>query len=325
MSKLYTRDDLKNYKIAIICGGNSNEREVSLNSGSMVYEALSTSGLGLDVTKIDTKDYNLLQLKEDGYNLVFNILHGRFGEDGRVQAILDFLGIKYTGCRVLQSALTLDKIMTKKVWFASGVETIRSINLTSKEVLGNQVDVNAIVEQLGLPIFVKPNVEGSSVGVTKVKRKEDLYEALVVAARIDNDILVEPFIDGQEYSVPVLNGKALAAIEIIVPESQEFYDYHAKYISDETRYECPANLSEAQTARILDLAERATKAVGINSWCRVDVLSNSKGEFFALEVNTNPGMTSHSLMPMGAKHRGMSYTDLCIQVLLNSINDVENS
>ncbi|MFC6276395.1 D-alanine--D-alanine ligase [Psittacicella hinzii] len=327
MKQKYQLSDLAKCKIAVLCGGTSNEREISLISGKYVYQALKESSLNLDVTKIDTKDYNLLDLKAQGYNLVFNILHGRCGEDGQIQGFLDTLGIKYTGCRVLQSALTLDKLFTKRIWQACGVNTGKCLEFTAEQILNQsaQVNVDAIVEQLGLPLFVKPNVEGSSIGITKVKTKEDLYPALVTAAKIDQHILVEAFIDGKEYSVPVLNGKALAPIEIIVDSSYDFYNYEAKYFADNTKYVCPAELSQEQTQQIQELAEQAARAVGIKSWCRVDVLSNSQGEFFALEVNTNPGMTTHSLFPMAAQHAGMSYIDLCLHILLDALNDVELS
>ncbi|RIY37877.1 D-alanine--D-alanine ligase [Psittacicella gerlachiana] len=321
----YTLEDLKNFKIAVLCGGTSNEREISLISGDGIYSALKASTLNLDVHKIDPKFYNLLDLKKDGFNLVFNTLHGRFGEDGQVQGFLDVLGIRYTGCNLLQSALTLDKLLTKKVWLQSKVKTSNHLVLTSQQILNNNQTLNldAIIETLGLPLFVKPNLEGSSIGITKVKTKEELLPALEIAAKIDNQVLLEEFINGKEYSVPVLNGKALAAIEIIIDKKYEFYDYQSKYFDDNTQYVCPAELTAEQTENILQLAEQATKSVGIKSWCRVDILSNQQGEFYALEVNTNPGMTTHSLFPMAAKYRGMEYTDLCLHILLDAINNVE--
>ncbi|RIY32986.1 hypothetical protein CJP74_03120 [Psittacicella melopsittaci] len=321
----YTVEDLKQYKIAVLCGGTSNEREISLLSGDGIYSALKASSLNLDVHKIDPKFYDLINLKKDGFNLVFNTLHGRFGEDGQVQGFLDVLGIKYSGCNLLQSALTLDKLLTKKVWLQSQVSTSAFINLTANQILEQQdtLDLDKIIADLGLPLFVKPNLEGSSIGISKVKSKEELLPALITAAKLDNQVLVEQFINGKEYSVPVLNNKALAAIEIIIDKKYEFYDYQSKYFDDNTRYECPANLSPEQTAKILALAEKATLAVGIKSWCRVDILSNQEGEFYALEINTNPGMTTHSLFPMAAKYRGMDYTKLCLHVLVDAINDVE--
>ncbi|RIY34190.1 hypothetical protein CKF54_01420 [Psittacicella hinzii] len=321
----YTLEDLKNYKIAVLCGGTSNEREVSLNSGKCIYDALKSSSLNLDVILFDPKNEDLSKLKELGVNLVFNTLHGRFGEDGQIQGFLDVLGIKYTGCRVLQSALTLNKLFTKKIWLQSNVSTPKSISLKSHEILDSRetLDIDHIIAELGLPLFVKPNLEGSSIGISKVKDRDSLYKALEVAAKIDKDVIIEQYINGGEYSVPVLNGKALAAIQIIIDSKYEFYDYQSKYIDHSTRYECPANLTAEQTKQILALAEQAAKTIGINSWCRVDILSNDKGEFYALEVNTNPGMTEYSLFPMAAKHCGMSYQDLCLHVLLNAINDVE--
>lgn len=325
MENNYTIQDLSKYKIAILCGGTSNEREISLISGDSIYQALKNSELNLDVHKIDPKEYNLLQLKADGFNLVFNTLHGRFGEDGKVQGFLDVMGIKYTGCNQLQSALTLDKNLTKIVWKANNVNIARSRSFTSKEILDSGANFNTqdLVAELGLPLFVKPNVEGSSIGVTKVKTINDLIPALETAARIDNLVLVESFINGREFSVPVLNGKALAAVEIIIDSKYEFYDYQSKYFDDNTRYECPANLNAQDTVKIKKLAEQAVKAIGIKTWCRVDVLSDQDNNFYALEVNTNPGMTSHSLFPMAAKDAGMSYTDLCLKVLLDAINEIE--
>lgn len=324
MKKTYVAADLKGFKIAVLCGGTSNEREVSLNSGAGIYQALAESKLNLNVHMIDPQDYDILNLKKDGFNLVFNTLHGRFGEDGVVQAILDYLGIKYTGVKVLQSALTLDKILTKKIWIADNIPTAKLLTFTAQEVTAGQINFDEVVATLGLPLFIKPNVEGSSVGITKVKTIAELAPALELVAKIDNNILAEAYIDGREFSVPVLNGKALAAVEIIKPQVCEFYDYHAKYISNDTRYECPANLDNDATARILKLAEDAANAVNIKSWCRVDILASQDGSFYALEVNTNPGMTTHSLFPKAANVCGMSYEDLCVQVLLNALNDVEN-
>lgn len=323
-NKKYQLEDLKQFKIAVICGGNSNEREVSLTSGDGVYQALKSSSLNLDVHKIDPVEYDLLNLKRDGFQLAFNILHGRFGEDGILQAFLQVLGIKYTGCNVLSSALTLDKKLTKDVWIQNGVEVAPAITLSKKQIIEQQYNVQEIIDKLGLPLFVKPNREGSSVGVSKVKKADDLVTALEMSAKIDDFTIVEKFLDGKEYSVPVLNGKALTPIEIIVPAEFEFYNYESKYISNDTRYECPPNLNPEQIARMQYLAQRAAKVVNINSWCRVDVLSDSQGNFYALEVNTNPGMTSHSLFPMAAKLEDMSYQDLCLHLLLDALNEVES-
>lgn len=321
LAPTYSFADLKNYKIAVLLGGTSNEREVSLQSGEGVYQALA--GLGLNVHKIDPKFYDLINLKADGFNLIFNILHGRFGEDGNLQGFFEVMGIKYTGCTTLSSALTLDKKLTKDIWKANAVEIPPQLTYSSQQIANQEYDINEMIAQLGLPLFVKPNREGSSVGVTKAKTATELEQALKLAAEIDNLVIVEGFINGKEYSVPVLNGEPLAPIEIIIDPTKEFYDYDAKYISDKTQYDCPAKLTAEQAQRIQDLAKRAASAVGIKSWCRVDVLADSEGNFYALEVNTNPGMTTHSLFPMAARHAGMSYADLCVRILLNALNEVE--
>lgn len=380
----YTLADLKQQKVALLMGGTSNEREISLLSGNGIYEGLKQAGL-TNVHKVDPATYDLTKLKQDGFTVVFNTLHGRFGEDGSVQGLLEVLGLPYTGVSVLSSALTLDKTLTKAVWKNAQVAVAPEVLFYRQEVLDafgvteaewvefgqergvldevkfaqylevvnqryqaalkaeadyqiNPADAKNIiaakifarkcaqaVQDFNLPLFVKPNLEGSSLGVTKVKQAADLSAALLKAAFIDEVLLCEKFIDGKEYSVPVLNGRALAAIEIKVAPEFEFYDYQAKYFSDDTVYECPAELSAEATARILKLAEDAARAVQIKSWCRVDVLSDSQGNFYALEVNTNPGMTSHSLFPMGARHVGMSYPELCTTVLLNALNRVEKA
>ena len=298
--------NLKNEKIAVLFGGVSAEREVSLNSGKAVFEALQS--LGYNVEAIDTKDFPIEKLKEKGINRVFNILHGGIGENGVLQGALEQLGIPYTGCGVMASAITLDKFRTKLLWNAVGLPT------AEMEVVrrGQAVDVEQILAKLGLPVFVKPASEGSSVGVSKVKTKEDLLPAIEEALKYDSIVLVEENLAGAEYSVPVLDGEVLPAVQII-PDG-EFYDYHAKYVSDNTQYVCPALNNERQ-AEVAKLVKQAYDVVGCRGWSRIDVMEDGEGNFRLVEVNTSPGMTSHSIFPKSAATVGYRFERLVERIL----------
>ena len=301
--------NLKEQKIAVLLGGSSAEREVSLNSGKAVLDALLSQGY--DAYPIDPQEYNVADLKKDGFERVFNILHGRGGEDGTMQGLLEQIGLPYTGCGVMASALTMDKMRTKMLWKAFGLP-IAEMEIVTKQ---NFVDLDpaAVVAKLGLPLMVKPSLEGSSVGLTKVKQLEQLKDAVAYALKFDETVLIEEWLAGEELTVPVLGGKVLPAVKI-VPEG-EFYDYDAKYISDNTQYFCPAGLSAEREQELADLVKRAYDVVGCRGWSRIDVMTDAQGHFRLVEVNTNPGMTSHSLFPKSAATVGISFEQLVVKIL----------
>lgn len=305
--------NLKQEKIAVLLGGTSAEREVSLNSGKAVLEALLNQGY--DAHPIDPKEYNVANLKKDGFNRVFNILHGRGGEDGTMQGLLEQIGLPYTGCGVMASALTMDKMRTKMLWKAFGLP-VADMEVVTRETFAS-LDPQAVVDKLGLPLMVKPSLEGSSVGLTKVKAVDELKSAVEYALKFDNTILIEEWLAGYELTVPVLDSQVLPAIRI-VPEG-EFYDYNAKYISDNTQYFCPAGLTSEREQELAILVKRAYDAVGCRGWSRIDVMCDAKGDFRLVEVNTNPGMTSHSLFPKSAASVGISFEQLVMKILELSV------
>ena len=305
--------NLKQEKIAVLLGGTSAEREVSLNSGKAVLEALLSQGY--DAHPIDPKEYNVANLKKDGFHRVFNILHGRGGEDGTMQGLLEQIGLPYTGCGVMASALTMDKMRTKMLWKAFGLP-VADMEVVTRETF-SELDAQAVVEKLGLPVMVKPSLEGSSVGLTKVKAVDELKSAVEYALKFDNTILIEEWLAGDELTVPVLDSQVLPAIRI-VPEG-EFYDYNAKYISDNTQYFCPAGLAPEREQELAILVKRAYDAVGCRGWSRIDVMCDAKGDFRLVEVNTNPGMTSHSLFPKSAASVGISFEQLVVKILELSV------
>ncbi len=291
-------------RVAVLMGGSSSEREVSLDSGRNVLEALRARGV--DAQAVDGLPALLEALRESRFDRVFNILHGGVGENGVLQGALEALGVPYTGSGVLGSALTLDKIRTKQVWMAVGLPTPRYARL----VVGD--DVRAAAARLGLPVIVKPASEGSSVGVSRVFSEADLDAAVELAARYPGELLMEEMIEGQELTVAVLGETALPSIRI-VPRSA-YYDYHAKYVAEDTQYLCPGLEGEPEE-KIRKLAVKAFKAAGCSGWARVDVMRDRKGDFFLLEVNTAPGMTSHSLVPKAARQVGIGFEDLCWRIL----------
>lgn len=305
--------NLKQEKIAVLLGGTSAEREVSLNSGKAVLEALLKQGY--NAHPIDPKEYNVANLKKDGFSRAFNILHGRGGEDGTMQGLLEQIGLSYTGCGVMASALTMDKMRTKMLWKAFGLP-VADMEVVTRETF-SQLDPQAVVAKLGLPLMVKPSLEGSSVGLTKVKAVDELKSAVEYALKFDNTILIEEWLAGDELTVPVLDNQVLPAIRI-VPEG-EFYDYEAKYISDNTQYFCPAGLTPEREQALATLVKRAYDAVGCQGWSRIDVMCDAKGNFRLVEVNTNPGMTSHSLFPKSAATVGISFEQLVVKILELSV------
>ena len=292
-------------KVAVLYGGKSAEREVSLKSGGMVLAALRKKGV--DAHPFDPKDRDLQDLVRERFARVFIALHGRFGEDGTVQGVLEWLGIPYTGSGVLASALAMDKLRTKRLWAAEGLPSARY------EVLDKTSDLKAVAKRLGTPLFVKPANEGSSVGMSKVRKGADLEEAFALAVNYDPVVLAEKFIDGPELTVAILGEQVLPIIRIETP--REFYDYEAKYIADDTRYLIPCGLPARKEKELQALSLKAFRALGCRGWGRVDLMLDKRGRPFLLEVNTSPGMTDHSLVPMAARAVGISYEDLCVKVL----------
>ena len=292
-------------KVAVLMGGFSSEREVSLNSGAAIVAALQSRGI--DAHPFDPKAQDIVQLKALGFQTAFNTLHGTYGEDGTVQGLLEALGVPYTGCGVMASAIGMDKYRTKLVWQGLGLP------VPEFAVLHDNSDFAAIERELGLPLFVKPAVEGSSVGVVKVKEAGSLKAAYQSVKHLHGEILAERFIGGGEYTCAVLNGQALPSIHII--PATEFYDYEAKYNRDDTVYQCPSDLNEADEALMRSLSVRAFAAIGGQGWGRVDFLKDTDGKLYLLEVNTLPGMTGHSLVPKAAAQSGLSFADLCVEIL----------
>ncbi|VEJ09604.1 D-alanine--D-alanine ligase [Actinobacillus delphinicola] len=300
---------LKEEKIAVLMGGSSAEREISLQSGAAVLNALKSQGFNAE--GIDPQNYPVATLKEAGFDRVFNILHGRGGEDGTMQGLLEQIHLPYTGCGVLASALSMDKMRTKMMWHAYGLPVAKMVVITRNTL--NNLDPVAIEKELGMPVMVKPSLEGSSVGLTKVKNVEDLKSAVLHALEFDETVLIEEWLDGEEFTVPILGEEALPAIKIV--PANEFYDYEAKYLLDNTQYFCPAGLSDEKEQEIRQLAKAAFNALGCRGWTRIDIMSNAKGEFRLVEANTCPGMTSHSLFPKSAAQVGYSFEQLVVKIL----------
>ena len=292
-------------KVAVLFGGRSAEREVSLKSGNAVLGALQRSGV--DAHGFDPAEQDLHTLLDEGYQRAFIALHGRYGEDGTVQGALELMGIPYTGSGVLASALAMDKWRTKLVWQAAGLP------IPAYELLTTNSDLDAVAARLGLPLFVKPANEGSSVGISKVKHASELRAAYEEAARHDKLVIVEAFIGGGEYTAAIVGGQALPVIKI--EPANEFYDYEAKYLRDDTRYLCPCGLEPKQEAEMQHLAQQAFALIGGEGWGRVDFLMDEAGKPYLLEINTSPGMTDHSLVPMAARQSGMSFEQLVLRVL----------
>lgn len=292
-------------KVAVLMGGPSAEREVSLKSGNAVLAALKRSGV--DAHGIDADKSTLRRLEDGGFDRVFIVLHGRWGEDGVIQGALEVLDIPYTGSGVLGSALGMDKLRSKYLWSAAGIPTPEYVMLKSG------IDLGKVGAKLGLPVFVKPVREGSSLGISKAKTVAELKLAWEAAAKYDDQVIAERFIDGAELTCGILGDQALPLIKI--ETDREFYDYEAKYILDTTRYLCPCGLTADQERAIQTLAQRAFDALGCSGWGRVDFMLDKTGQAYALEVNTVPGMTDHSLVPKAAKQAGMDFDQLVLRIL----------
>ena len=294
-------------KVAVLMGGPSAEREISFLSGNAVLKALREQGV--DAHAFDPAEQSVYELKRQGFARAFIALHGRFGEDGTVQGALEVLGIAYTGSGVMASALAMDKWRTKLVWIASDIPTPRFRVVTEK------TDWWSVVAELGLPLIVKPAREGSTIGISKVSAVDhgELPLAYGEAARHDDLVLVEEFVSGVELTASILNDRALPLIRIEAPEGN--YDYHHKYFSDATRYYCPCGLAEPTERAIQEQSLEAFRLVGAAGWGRLDLILRGDGRWEFLEVNTSPGMTGHSLVPMAAKQAGVSFAELCVQIL----------
>jgi D-alanine-D-alanine ligase len=304
-------------KVAVLLGGTSAEREVSLMSGAGVLQALQS--LGVDAHPFDPAERDLQQLKTEGFDRCFIALHGRHGEDGCVQGALEMMGIPYTGSGVMASAIAMDKVMTKRIWLADGLPTPRHVWLSPDQQ--DAATIAALPDQLGLPLIVKAPREGSSIGVTKVNAAEDIHAAVAESLRFDPDVLGEEFIQGDELTCPVMgegaDARALPVIRIVPPEAG--YDYQNKYFTDDVRYLCPSGLPEAEEREIQRIVLAAYRALGCRGWGRADLMVRaSDRKPFLLEINTSPGMTSHSLVPMSARAAGIDYPQLCLRVLASA-------
>jgi D-alanine-D-alanine ligase len=307
-------------KVGVLFGGRSAEREVSLMSGGGVLKALLNKGV--DAHPFDPAERGLEQLAAEKFDRVFIALHGRYGEDGTLQGALEQLGIPYTGPGVLASAIAMDKAMTKRIWLASGLPTPQFV------MLNEQSDWQQVVDFLGLPLIVKPAHEGSTLGLTKITSVDQLPAAYALAARFDRAVMAEEFIAGIELTCPILGqgeqAKALPVIRIVAPDAN--YDYQHKYFTNDTQYLCPAGLSPEQEREIRELVVASYRVLGCRGWSRADVMVRATDNRpFLLEINTSPGMTGHSLVPMSAKVEGISYEDLCLEILRSAALDLAPS
>ncbi|MCB1935642.1 MAG: D-alanine--D-alanine ligase [Nitrosomonas sp.] len=292
-------------KVAVLLGGRSAEREISLQSGQAVLEALRRNGV--DAHPFDPAEKPLSALQDEKFERAHIALHGRFGEDGTIQGTLELMGIPYTGSGVMASALAMDKWRTKLLWQAVGVHSPRS------EILTEHSDFESVVQRLGLPLIIKPAREGSTIGLSKVEKAQDLVEAYRLAAEHDAMVMAEEFIAGTELTAAILGESTLPLVRIEV--AGELYDYEAKYLSDETRYFCPCGLPEEQERAIQEQALLAFRVLGCEGWARIDLILSREGGFYFLEANTSPGMTSHSLVPMAARNAGLEFDALVLKIL----------
>jgi D-alanine-D-alanine ligase len=307
------RPDREFGKVAVLMGGTSAEREVSLETGNAVFTALKRRKI--DAHAIDAKDAFIERLISEGFDRVFIALHGRRGEDGVIQGALETIDLPYTGSGVLGSALAMDKVRTKWIWQRQGVPTPDFV------LLRRESDLASVAGEIGLPVMVKPVHEGSSCGASKVSRAEDLAQAWREARALDADVMAERWIDGAEYTASILGNRVLPLIRLETP--REFYDYEAKYLSDTTRYICPCGLDAAGEQRIAGQALAGFDAVGATGWGRVDLIVDRAGDPWFIEVNTIPGMTSHSLVPMAAKQAGIEFDELVVRILETSMKGGE--
>jgi D-alanine-D-alanine ligase len=312
--------DTKFGRVAVLMGGSSAEREISLMSGQGVLQALQSSGV--DAHAFDPAQRDLSALKAEGFSRCFIALHGRFGEDGTVQGALELMGIPYTGSGVMASSIAIDKVMTKRVWIAEGLPTPKYLLLQRGQF--DSARVTAVATELGFPLIVKPSREGSSIGVFKVLSPTGMADAVDQAVKLDADVLCEQFVSGDEVTCPVIgtgnNARALPVIRIVAPEGN--YDYNNKYFTNDTQYLVPCGLPAGEEEAIQQLVLQAYRVLGCRGWGRLDVMIDAQTrQPYLLEINTSPGMTGHSLVPMSAKAAGISYPDLCVQLLALATTD----
>ena len=298
-------------RVAVLFGGKSAEREVSLTSGNAVLAALQSAGV--DAFGIDVGDDFISRITQEKIDRAFIILHGRGGEDGSMQGLLECLGIPYTGSGILASALAMDKLRTKQVWHSLGIPTPRHA------VLATEADCICAAKELSFPLIVKPAHEGSSIGMAKVNNVDELISAWTEASKYDSQVLVEQWITGPEFTIATLRDQVLPPIALGTPHT--FYDYDAKYVANDTQYRVPCGLDEAKEKELMDLTAKACEAIGIAGWGRLDVMQDAQGQFWLLEVNTAPGMTDHSLVPMAAKAAGLDFQQLVLSILAASVEE----
>jgi len=296
-------------KVAVLMGGRSAEREISLRSGAAVLKALQSQGI--DAHEIDVGEDVIQRLIEGKFDRVFNMLHGRYGEDGVVQGAMELLGLPYTGSGVLASAIGMDKLRSKEIWLANGLATPDFVTVNAS------TSANFVAEKLGFPLIVKPAKEGSSIGMTKVTELSAMQPAIDLALQYDDDVLAEKWIEGDEYTAAIVAGETLPLIRL--QTDNVFYDYDAKYVSGSTQYHCPSGLSEEKEVELKQLAKTAFDVIGATGWGRVDIMMDTSGNAFLIEINTLPGMTDQSLVPMAAKQAGNSFETLVLQILNTSL------
>ncbi len=300
-------------KVAVLMGGPSAEREVSLMSGTGIVKALKERGV--DAHAFDPSERDIFDLKREGFARVFVALHGRFGEDGTVQGALEVMKLPYTGSGVMASALAMDKWRTKMIWQSAGIPT------PQYRLLNGSSDWHQTTQDLGLPLIVKPGREGSTIGLSKVTTTVQLGAAYELAAKFDPQVIAEEFVPGQELTVSVLGERALPIVRIEAPEGN--YDYQNKYFTDDTRYHCPSGIDAAIETRIQADTMKAFRLLGCRGWGRADVMLRADGSYSFLELNTSPGMTGHSLVPIAARADGIEYPDLCVEILAMATTDTE--
>lgn len=299
-------------KVAVLLGGKSAEREVSLDSGQAVLDALLRSGVNAEA--FDPQDRSVTELVH--YDRAFIVLHGRGGEDGQIQGVLEWLNIPYTGTGVQGSAIGMDKVKTKQVWQGSELPT------APYRIVSQATDLSEVISALGLPLIIKPVHEGSSVGMSKVERAEDLEGAILKAIQHDAVVMAEKWITGREFTISFLNGQPLPVIRLQPPADVAFYDYETKYNRNDVQYGIPCGLTDVEEKKLQDLCLRAFQAVGASGWGRIDAMQDEQGNFWLLEVNTVPGMTSHSLVPKAAQAVGYNFDALCVAILQQTLTAV---
>ncbi|CAL4321241.1 D-alanine--D-alanine ligase B [Buchnera aphidicola (Protaphis terricola)] len=299
-------------KVAVLLGGNSSEREISIESGHSILKSLLRSGI--NAYPCDIRDFPIMQLKKQKFNIAYIALHGKGGEDGTIQGVLEYLNIPYTGSGVMASSISLDKKRTKLLWKSIGLPVLPDIYIKKEDILiDTYTRLNKKISKLNYPVLVKPNNQGSSIGITLVSSKDQIKKAMSVAFNYSHDILIEKFINGIEYTIPILNNKILPPIKIITKNN--FYDYYSKYKSSSTKYLCPSGLDIKQEKKLKKIVQKAWKILKCDGYGRIDVILDNNNKFWLLEINTIPGMTNRSLLPISANSIGISFDKLVLEIL----------